>query len=116
MLNESIGARPRLRTLVVSGGILIGAPGILGLLFLTLFARYEPVLFACQQGDHRFVERPDLQCAEHLGAMRKVLSQYGRFHFTIRGQLFIRRSLAKDKETLANYCQKAEGLRESPGP
>jgi hypothetical protein len=79
--------------------------------WLLLLKPYRPVVFEYAGGGQRLVERPDLVCPEHLAAIRTILSNYGEFHLTFRGRLWISTGLANDIELLANYCEKAEILR-----
>lgn len=81
------------------------------ILFVILFVRYEPVLLLYRQGDFQLTEKPELISREHVQALKRILSQDGRFYITLGGRLYVTRSLARDRELLANYCLKAEGAK-----
>jgi len=70
------------------------------------YVPYIPVVRG-NDADHTLSPDASLLTQDHVDAISKLLSRYGESYKVIDGKLHIRRSLANNRDLLANYTTKA---------
>ncbi len=100
------------RTWLFCGSILIIAG------FALLWERYRlvpytPVVLIVDRGNHILRYDASLLDSELKKNISFVLTEYGEYHQEQKGAVLIRNHLFRDMDTLQNYTDKAEALREN---